>query len=132
MNFFEKFVKGREERWKWFGFTIMGGFIPIITTLIFATKDEGYYKLVDIVFLGLTMNISNLNLVGGLVFDEKDVMVILSAAFMIVLCLCLGKIYSKTDLAIWLEVAIWVVAIVSIGMNYSINNFVFTLKNQNL
>ncbi len=125
MGFFERFVVGRENRWKWFGFTILGGFIPIITTLIFADPKEGYYKIVDIVFLALTMNISNLNLVGGLQFEQKDVMVILSATFMVGLCLCLGKIYSKADLELWLEIAIWFAALVSIYMNFEINNFVF-------
>lgn len=123
MGFFESFVVGKENRWKWFGFTILGGFIPLLTTLIFS--KEGYYNLVDIVFLGLTMNISNLNLVGGLNFQQKDVIVILSTTFMVGLALCLGKIYSNTELAIWFEIGIWFASAVSIYMNFEINNFVF-------
>lgn len=125
MGFFEKYVVGKENRWKWFGLTILGGFIPILTTLIFASASEGYYKIVDLVFLGLTMNISNLNLVGGLEFQQKDVMVTMSAAFMAGLCLCLGKIYSQAEVAVWLEIGIWFTAAVSIYMNFEINNFVF-------
>lgn len=125
MGFFEKFVVGKEKRWIWFGLTVLGGFIPIITTLIFASGEEGYYKLVDIVFLGLTLNISNLNLVGGLEFVQKDVVVILSAIFMVVLCLCLGKIYSQSVLSVWLELGIWLTAFASIYINFEINNFVF-------
>lgn len=127
MDFFEKYVVGKENRWKWFGLTVLGGFVPILTTLIFADGSEGYYKIVDIVFLALTMNISNLNLVGGLEFAQKDVMVILSVTFMVLLCLCLGKIYSKAELSVWLEVAIWFATFVSILMNFEINNFVFKI-----
>lgn len=127
MGFFDKFVVGRENKWKWFGITILGGFIPILTTLIFGDATDGYYKIVDIVFLGLTMNISNLNLVGDLEFPQKEIMVLMSVAFMMVLCLCLGKIYSKADLSIGFEIAIWLSAVVSIYMNFEINNFVFKI-----
>jgi hypothetical protein len=127
MGFFDKFVVGRENKWKWFGLTILGGFIPILTTLIFGDAVDGYYKIVDIVFLGLTMNISNLNLVGDLEFTQKEIMVLMSVAFMMVLCLCLGKIYSKAELSIGFEIAIWLCAIVSIYMNFEINNFVFKI-----
>lgn len=125
MSFFERFVVGRENKWKWFGLTILGGFIPILTTLIFGDSKDGYYKIVDIVFLGLTMNISNLNLVGGLEFPQKEIMVLMSVAFMLGLCLCLGKIYSKAELEIGFEIAVWFASIVSIYMNFEINNFVF-------
>ena len=125
MSFFEKFVVGREAKWKWFGFTVLGGFIPILTTLIFGDSKDGYYKVVDIVFLGLTMNISNLNLVGGLEFAQKEIIVLISAMFMVGLCLCLGKIYSKTELESWLEVGIWLVSGASIYINFETNNFVF-------
>lgn len=129
MGLLDRLVVGRENRWRWFGFTFLGGGIPLLTTLIFA--DE-YYKLVDIVFLGLTMNISNLNLVSDLEFAQKDVMVIISTAFLMGLCLCLGKIYSKSDLGMWFEIGIWFTAIISIYMNFEINNFVFknVLKKQ--
>lgn len=125
MGFFERYVIGRESRWKWFGLTVLGGFIPVITTLIFAGPTEPRVKIVDIVFLGLTMNISNLNLVGGLNFELKDVMVLLSITFMVILCLCLGKVYSNVELVWWLKFGIWMIALTSVCMNFEVNNFVF-------
>lgn len=125
MNFLEKYIVGKENKWKWFGFTILGGFVPIITTLIFGDTREGYYKIVDIVFLGLTMNISNLNLISGLEFVQKEIIVILSATFMVILCLCLGKVYSKVEMHWLFQVAVWTISTVSIYINFEVNNFVF-------
>ncbi|MCE2732545.1 MAG: hypothetical protein LW821_04185 [Flammeovirgaceae bacterium] len=131
MGFIEKYIVGREIKWKWFGFTLLGGFIPLITTLIFGPSSEGYFKSEDIVFLGLTMCISNINIVGGIEFPQKDVLILLSVAFMVVFCLCLGKIASKSEVTFIFESFVYVAAVISIWLNYHVNNYVLKVNNKN-
>lgn len=59
---------------KWFSFTILCSFFPVIARVAscLVTSDVQYFDLKDFVFVALALCLSNFNLIGDKDFKEKD------------------------------------------------------------
>lgn len=97
---------------RWIIYTVLVGFLPILVRLLVYLisnhqTDTVCFTPVDIVFLGLTLNISNINEVNNLrsfnkekedidvVSNYRDLFVGFSTFFIILLAISLGALYIE-------------------------------------
>jgi hypothetical protein len=78
MAFSKGFLLGDSRGKLWLYFTICPSFLPVFTTVLMAVisatppnRLEDYIKLSDLIFAGLTLNISNMNVVRSNIDNNK-------------------------------------------------------------
>lgn len=129
MGLIEKYIEGNESRWIWFITTLFGGFIPLILRFFISLGIPiNPFDFKDILFAGLAMNLSNLNIFGNKNFKTSVVIAVISGAFMISISCFLGVFLCKesTNLQssmIWLKCISGVFVAISIKINYEAHNY---------
>lgn len=138
MGFVEKYISGSEYKWFWFISSLLGGASPmVVSTIVRLNSDKwdwlGLYNIVDLIFFGLAMNISNLNLVGSKKFrPQKAIIVLLSFTGMFFLAFCLGLVYVQPDIKFAFKIFLHLLVAGSIYLSLSANNFVYeTVRKRN-
>lgn len=130
MGIFESAEKN-DYKWLWFILTFFGSFIPLILRFITSLDfNIPSFDIKDLLFAGLAMNLSNLNLVGSKKFDTKLIIVLFSALFIILIAFALGVFLrneaDKSDVStFWLKTCSTIFVGLSIYVSYEANNYVF-------
>jgi len=136
MNFIENYIKGNENKWVWYLSTLIGSLLPVFFRLILSSTNNHFepFDIKDLLFSGLAMNLSNLNLIGHKIFDIKVVLATISAILIIFISFLItafmfldilkGELFNVTILEI---LSIFLV-LGSIYLSYESNNYVF--KNE--
>lgn len=83
------------------------------------------YNAVDIAFLGLSMNVSNFNLLGNKNYSVKDVLTIGSYTLLVFVAIHLGYLYAKQDTGMVFKGSLHFFVGASIFLSYAINVYVF-------
>lgn len=130
----EKFVTGKEYRWIWFLTTILLGASPLVVTFFVNMAKrtlqwndiETYYKLEDLLFWGIAMLLSNLNMVGSRKTEAYKVFLItLSGVGVFFMAIFLGIIQMASDIDSVFKVVIHFSVAASIYVSSCANNYVY-------
>lgn len=139
MNPIKKYIEGNEYKWFWFFLTFGGSCLPIIARFLCGLSSSiEIFDIKDVLFAGLAMNLSNLNLVGNKKIEAKVVISLLSVA-LIFLCTLIIGIFLCTENSIdstngllslkqglcILKVLSGILVAFSIYWSYNANNYVF-------
>jgi hypothetical protein len=130
MGLFEA-IRRNDYKWAWFILTLIASISPIICRfIVWCDFKINLFDIKDLLFAGLAINLSNLNLVGSKNFDEKVLIVMSSIIFLTFFAFIIGvalateaiKDTPKIICLDWLSV---IVAALSIYVSFEANNYVF-------
>lgn len=129
MGLFEYFAKS-DHKWFWFFATFVASLIPVACRFIASLASEiNALDLKDVLFAGLALNLSNLNLVGDKTMDKKNIIVYLSVILLIIIAVILGIYFANENklrnISIMLDLFSITFVGASVYVSYSANNYVF-------
>jgi hypothetical protein len=98
MDMFERLVIGEGRGRLWFYLTLLPSLLPILMTFIMAISVEpmsttwrDYVRVIDIIFLGMTLSISNVNVLRTRMKNERKLGMLVWSIFIItMLSMCLN------------------------------------------
>jgi len=128
MGLFEA-IRKNDNKWTWFILTVVASLLPVLFRFLAWTDfNIKIFDIKDLLFAGLAINLSNLNLVGSKEFDEKINIVLFSVLFIILFSFVLGIMLiceafkAHTTILNWLSIA---GTDFSIYQSFEANNYVF-------
>lgn len=127
MGIFERYVEGAQYKWNWYMCTLAGSMIPMALRF-FISLDCGIamFDVKDMLFAGLTMNLSNLNLMGRIKLKRKDRIAVMSGFLIVFIAAFLGLFYYEEDPEIrkdyvGLKIVAFIFVSVSVWVSYKAN-----------
>jgi len=122
-------LKSNLNKTKWFYFTVVVSFLPIIfRILVWTDFTINIFDIKDLLFASLAINISNLSLVSGKDFDQRISTILFSLSFAVAFAFLLGimlvceAVRVQTNILNWLAV---LASVLTIYKSYEANNYVF-------
>ena len=139
MHFFNKDFYWSGDVWKWFGFTILPSLLPMFVSVFLAVittplprEFETYLKTNDLIFMGLSITISNLNeWRDGIPGNIEDKVLILSIVLLIVFGVCLGAVYSGHNSSIVMLILVSLITYVAVKLSILITLRKSSLSSHN-
>lgn len=130
MGLFEA-IRRNDYKWAWFILTFIASISPILCrVIVWCDLSINVFDIKDLLFAGLAINISNLNLVGSKSFDEKVLIVMASIIFITFFAFIIGVVLATeamkhAPVIICLDFLAVLVALASFYVSFEANNYVF-------
>jgi hypothetical protein len=141
MRFLNKINFRTERLWKWLLFILLPSALPIIVTLSNAMNSEPkplsfdtYINVNDMIFLGISMAISNISALRGNVYNFTGGS---SIIFLGCLMICIVLYQASGHLSKFMETIAWISALLTTALSFrmlilsSSDQFQFQFQNQN-
>jgi hypothetical protein len=82
MGIFERYLDSAQHKWNGYMCTLLGSMVPMVLRFIISLDCEiNMFDIKDMLFAGLTMNLSNLNLMNNDRLKQKERIAVLSGLF---------------------------------------------------
>jgi hypothetical protein len=128
------FLDGK-TKWSWYSIALLISFLPVIIRLIvcIAVPSAIAFDIKDILFSGLAMNLSNINLVGHKAFKPKQGIAVSSSLLILIIGIILA-LFLQHDLShnerslTGLVVAGIVIVLASVYVSYEANDYLFAKR----
>ena len=128
MHIFKRIYYRSGDPWKWLFCIVLPSALPIGVSLIAAINTRpipatlgAYININDVIFMGLSIAISNLSVWRSSDADSiKDVLQFLSAFLMVFLCVCLGMSYSGAGLSIPIKIFVVLLVLISSAISLEV------------
>jgi hypothetical protein len=137
MNILKSWIQGNENKWLWYGGTLIGSMVPLIFRLLISLDNRhvACFDIKDLLFMGLAINLSNFNLIGTRNFPYKVAIAIVSGIFILLMGFALGTVMtdesnSTPNPFLWLKIISSCFVLFSVYMSYEANRFLFENVNQ--
>jgi hypothetical protein len=136
MGIFERYVGGAQHKWNWYMCTLAGSMIPMALRFFISLDYEiNMFDIKDVLFAGLAMNLSNLNLMRN-EFEERERIAVLSAIFIIFISVALGASFIDESSSIkkpfvWSKIISVGIVLGSVWASYKANEFVYSNNIKN-
>jgi hypothetical protein len=136
MNLIRKWIESDEYKWLWFGGIFIGSAIPMILRGVLSLdRNIDSFDIKDLLFMGLAVNLSNLNLIGSREFKYKVSIAFFSVLFILMMGFGLGEIMTDESNRVkgslmGLTVVSVIFVTVSVYVSYEANRYVFAVVDQ--